>query len=359
MIFVMQPGATQTEVDHVIEYIEKHDLQAHVSKGTERTIIGALGDERILRCLPLLAISGVEKVIPVLKPYKLASRELHPEGSTVVLGQENSARVGGGHFMTIAGPCTIENRMRLAETAEVVKAAGAEVLRGGAFKPRTSPYSFQGLGEDGLKYLREVGDATGMPVVTEVRDIRRIELVEKYSDCLQVGARNMQNFDLLTELGKIRKPVLLKRGMSASISDLLFASEYVLAEGNHHVILCERGIRTFENATRSTLDISAIGVLKSESHLPVVVDPSHAAGRKDLIESLSLAAVAAGADGLMVEVHPCPEEAVCDGEQALLPVEFAAMMEKVKLIREILNPAQVQPEDQDQTEEESEAESEE
>jgi len=333
MIFVMKPGATQAEIDRVIERIEKHGLSPHISKGTERTIIGARGDESVLRDLPLTVIPGVEKVIPVLKPYKLAARELHPEGSVIPVG---AARVGSGHFLTVAGPCTVENRERLAETAAAVKAAGAGALRGGAFKPRTSPYSFQGLGEEGLKYLREVGDEAGLPVVTEVRDLRHVELVARYADCLQVGARNMQNFDLLTELGKVRKPVLLKRGMSATVSDLLFASEYVLAEGNHHVILCERGIRTFETATRSTLDLSAVGVLRVESHLPVIVDPSHAAGRSDLIESLSLAAVAAGADGLIVEVHPCPEEAVCDGEQALLPAAFAEMMKKVAAIREVV-----------------------
>ncbi len=333
MIFVMKPGATDAEVSHLIEVIEKHKLSPHVSKGTERTIIGARGDERILRSLPLRAVPGVERVIPVLKPYKLAARELHPDGSVIPVG---AVRVGAGNFMTVAGPCTVESRSRLEEVAGAVKRAGADALRGGAFKPRTSPYSFQGLGEEGLKYLREVGDATGLPVVTEVKDLRQVELVTRYADCLQVGARNMQNFDLLTELGKIRKPVLIKRGMSATVSDLLFASEYVLAEGNHHVILCERGIRTFETATRFTLDLAAIGALKSESHLPVVVDPSHAAGRADLVESLALAAVAAGADGLVVEVHPCPEEAVCDGEQALLPPAFAALMKKVAAVREAI-----------------------
>ncbi len=333
MIFVMKPGATEAEVSHLIEVIEKHKLSPHVSKGTERTIIGARGDERILRSLPLLAVPGVERAIPVLKPYKLAARELHPDGSVIPVG---GAKVGAGNFMTVAGPCTVENRERLEEVATAIKRTGADALRGGAFKPRTSPYSFQGLGEEGLKYLREVGDSTGLPVVTEVKDLRHVELVARYADCLQVGARNMQNFDLLTELGKIKKPVLLKRGMSATVNDLLFASEYVLAEGNHHVILCERGIRTFETATRFTLDLSAVGVLKSESHLPVVVDPSHAAGRADLVEGLTLAAVAAGADGLIVEVHPCPEEAVCDGEQALLPAAFAELMNKVRAIREVV-----------------------
>ncbi len=334
MIFVMNSGATHAEIDHVIERIEKLGLSPHISRGTERTIIGARGDERALRDLPLTAIPGVERVIPVLKPYKLAARELHPEGSVIPVG---SARIGGGHFLTAAGPCTVESRERLSETAEAVKAAGAGALRGGAFKPRTSPYSFQGLGEEGLRYLREVSDESGLPVITEVRDLRHVELVARYADCLQVGARNMQNFDLLTELGKVRKPVLLKRGMSATVNDLLFASEYILAEGNHHVILCERGMRTFETATRFTLDVSAVGVLKAESHLPVMVDPSHAAGRVDLVESLSLAAVAAGADGLIVEVHPCPEEAVCDGEQALLPAAFAEMMKKVNAIRKVVS----------------------
>ncbi|MHC4916728.1 MAG: 3-deoxy-7-phosphoheptulonate synthase [Planctomycetota bacterium] len=333
MIFVMKAGATEAEVTHVIEVIEKHKLSPHISRGTERTIIGARGDERVLRSLPLRAVPGVERVIPVLKPYKLAARELHPEGSVVPVGD---VKVGAGNFMTVAGPCTVESSERLEEIATAVKRLGADALRGGAFKPRTRPYSFLGLGEEGLKFLREVGDAAGMPVVTEVRDLRHVELVARYADCLQVGARNMQNFDLLTELGRIHKPVLLKRGMSATVQDLLFASEYVLAEGNHHVILCERGIRTFETATRFTLDVSAIGVLKGESHLPVIVDPSHAAGRSELVGSLALAAVAAGADGLIVEVHPCPEEAVCDGEQALLPPAFAELMKKVRAVREAI-----------------------
>ena len=333
MIFVMKTGATGPEVEGVIAYIEGHGLSPHVSEGTERTIIGARGDERVLRNLPLRAIPGVDRVIPVLKPYRLAAREIQPGGTAVSMG---SAKVGAGHFLTAAGPCTVESRERLAETAVAVKRAGAGALRGGAFKPRTSPYSFQGLGEEGLKFLREVGDETGLPVVTEVRDLRHVELVARYADCLQVGARNMQNFDLLTELGKIRKPVLLKRGMSATVHELLMCAEYILAEGNHDVILCERGIRTFETATRFTLDVSAVGVIRAESHLPVIVDPSHAAGRADLVESMSLAAVAAGADGLIVEVHPCPQEAVCDGEQALLPEQFAAMMKKVAAIREIV-----------------------
>jgi 3-deoxy-7-phosphoheptulonate synthase len=333
MIFVMKPGATEAEIQRVLDRIGERGLTPHVSKGTERTIIGARGDERRLAELPLTVIPGVERVIPVLKPYRLAARELQPEGSAVQLG---AVKVGGGGFAVVAGPCTVESRERLLETALAVRAAGADALRGGAFKPRTSPYSFQGLGEEGLKYLREVGDATGMPVVTEVRDLRHVELVARYADCLQVGARNMQNFDLLTEIGRTRRPVLLKRGMSATVKELLMSAEYILAEGNHAVILCERGIRTFETATRATLDVSAVGVLRAESHLPVMVDPSHAAGRADLVESLTLAAVAAGADGIVVEVHPCPEQAVCDGEQALLPGAFAGMMKKVRAIRAVV-----------------------
>ncbi|HOX08272.1 MAG TPA: 3-deoxy-7-phosphoheptulonate synthase [Planctomycetota bacterium] len=333
MIFIMKPGASDTEIQHVVERIEKKGLSPHVSKGTERTIIGARGDEQKLAELPLAAIPGVERVIPVLKPYRLASREVAPSGTAVSVG---GVKIGAGHFMMCAGPCTVESLPVLAETARLVRAAGAQALRGGAFKPRTSPYAFQGLGEDGLKFLREVGDAEGLPVVTEVRDLRHVELVARYADCLQVGARNMQNFDLLLELGRVRKPVLLKRGLSATIKELLMSAEYILAEGNHEVILCERGIRTFETATRGTLDISAVAVLKAESHLPVMVDPSHAAGRADLVESLTLAAVAAGADGIIVEVHPCPEEAVCDGEQALLPAKFTEMMKKVKAIRKVV-----------------------
>ena len=333
MIFVMKPGATDAEIRHVLERIEARGLAPHVSKGTERTIIGARGDERGLAELPLAVIPGVERVIPVLKPYKLAARELVPDGTAVSVG---GARLGAGHFLAVAGPCTVETRERLAQIARLVKSAGAGALRGGAFKPRTSPYSFQGLGEQGLRFLREVGDAEGLPVVTEVRDLRHVELVARYADCLQIGARNMQNFDLLTEVGKVRKPVLLKRGLSATVKELLMSAEYILAEGNHEVILCERGIRTFETATRATLDVSAVGVLKAESHLPVMVDPSHAAGRADLVESLALAAVAAGADGIIVEVHPEPEEAVCDGEQALLPAAFAALMKKVRAVREAI-----------------------
>src|SRR3990170_3207054 len=324
MIIVLKPHATEAEVAQVIRKIESFGLAAHVSKGTERTIIGAIGDERVLQEGQLEAFHFVEKVLPVLKPYKLASREFRPEGSVVNV---DGVLVGGRRVVVMAGPCAVEGREGLLETARSVKAAGGHILRGGAYKPRTSPYTFQGLGEEGLKYLAEAKRETGLPIVTELMDTREASVVYEYADLVQIGARNMQNFKLLKEVGSRQKPVLLKRGMSSTVKELLLAAEYIMSEGNYDVILCERGIRTFEDATRNTLDLSVVPLIKQLSHLPVIVDPSHATGKWDLVPPMALAAVAAGADGIMVEVHPRPEEALSDGPQALLPMTFAKLMD--------------------------------
>jgi 3-deoxy-7-phosphoheptulonate synthase len=324
MIIVLKPHATEAEVAQVIRKIESFGLAAHISKGTERTIIGAIGDERVLQEGQLEAFPFVEKVLAVLKPYKLASREFRPEGSVVNV---DGVLVGGRRVVVMAGPCAVEGREGLLETARSVKTAGGHILRGGAYKPRTSPYTFQGLGEEGLKYLAEAKRETGLPIVTELMDTREASVVYEYADLVQIGARNMQNFKLLKEVGSRQKPVLLKRGMSSTVKELLLAAEYIMSEGNHDVILCERGIRTFEDATRNTLDLSVVPLIKQLSHLPVIVDPSHATGKWDLVPPMALAAVAAGADGIMVEVHPRPEEALSDGPQALLPSTFAKLMD--------------------------------
>lgn len=323
MIIVTRKGVTQEELDHIRERVEGLGLRTHISRGEHRTIVGCVGDEERLAHVPLLSIPGVEAVHEVLKPYKLAAREFAAEPSRVAVGD---VELGGEELVVIAGPCSVEGLDMLRDTAHTVSAAGARGLRGGAFKPRTSPYSFRGLGEEGLQMLADVREETGLPAVTEVMDTRQVELVASYADVLQVGARNMQNFALLTEVGRLRRPVLLKRGMSATLKDLLLAAEYVMAQGNPNVILCERGIRTFETATRNTFDLAAIPVLKRETHLPVIADPSHAGGRRHLVAPLSYAAVAAGADGLLVEVHPDPERATSDGEQSLDFEEFREMM---------------------------------
>jgi len=323
MVIVMRSGASQQEIEQVAQKITACGLTPHVSRGVERTIVGAIGDERILREVALEALPGVEKVLPILKPFKLASRDFKPENSVIPV---NGVEVGGKRLAVIAGPCSVEGREMVLEMARAVKAAGARLLRGGAFKPRTSPYTFQGLGEEALRYLAEAREATGLPIVTELMDPRDAPLVLKYADLIQIGARNMQNFRLLKEVGSHRKPVLLKRGMSSSIKELLMSAEYILSEGNYNVILCERGIRTFEDFTRNTLDLSAVPALKSLTHLPVIVDPSHGTGKWDLVPPMALAAVAAGADGLMVEVHPKPEDALSDGPQALVPKRFERLM---------------------------------
>jgi len=333
VIIVMKATAVQADIDQVVEKIRQYGLKPHISKGVERTIIGAIGDERILRNVPLQALPGVEEVLPILKPFKLASRDFKAEGTVVVV---NGVEIGSQRLAVIAGPCSVEGRQMLLDTAQKVKAAGANLLRGGAFKPRTSPYAFQGLGEEGLKYLAEVREITGLPVVTELMDPRDAELVMKYADVIQIGARNMQNFRLLKEVGAYRKPVLLKRGMSSTIQELLMSAEYIMSEGNYHVILCERGIRTFEDYTRNTLDLSAVPSIKQLSHLPVIVDPSHATGKWSLVHPMALAAVAAGADGLMIEVHPKPEEALSDGPQALIPDRFVKLMGEIRAIAPVV-----------------------
>jgi 3-deoxy-7-phosphoheptulonate synthase len=333
MIIVLRSTATQADIDQVVERIVQHGLKPHISRGVERTIIGAIGDERVLRNVPFEALPAVEKVLPILKPFKLASRDFRAEPSIV---EVNGVAIGGERLAVIAGPCSVEGREMLLDTATEVKKAGATLLRGGAFKPRTSPYSFQGLGEEGLRYLAEVREATGLPVVTELMDPRDAELVMKYADMVQIGARNMQNFRLLKEVGIHRKPVLLKRGMSSTIKELLMSAEYIMSEGNYNIVLCERGIRTFEDHTRNTLDISAVPSLKQLSHLSVIVDPSHAAGKWDLVAPLTLAAVAVGADGVMVEVHPQPDVALSDGPQALIPSRFARLMEQVRALAPVV-----------------------
>lgn len=329
MIIVLRPDATEEQQDHIIKKLKGLGLQVHISKGTERTILGAIGDEAILQSVPLEAIPGVEKVHPILKPFKLASREFRPENTVIEVGE---TQIGGNRIVVMAGPCAIENKTLLVEIAQEVKRAGATFLRGGAFKPRTSPYAFQGLEEEGLKYLAETRERVGLPVVTEVMDPRDIDMIVKYADILQIGARNMQNFRLLKDVGRCRKPVLLKRGISATIKEWLMSAEYIMAGGNHQVILCERGIRTYETATRNTLDLSAIPVLKQMTHLPVIVDPSHAVGKWDLVAPMAKAAVAAGADGLIIEVHSNPEEALCDGEQSLKPKSFKQLMDELRPI---------------------------
>ncbi|MFH1665036.1 MAG: 3-deoxy-7-phosphoheptulonate synthase [Candidatus Omnitrophota bacterium] len=330
MIIVLKPGATQQETDHLLEKIKKLGLEPWISKGVERSIIGVIGQEDILRTIPFEGVPGVEKVLQILKPYKLASLDYKPEPSEIKIG--SGVTIGGKKIVVMAGPCSVENREMLIETAGLVKRAGASVLRGGAFKPRTSPYSFQGLGEEGLKYLAEAKEKTGLLVVTELMDVRTLDLLMKYADVIQIGARNMQNYDLLKEVGKTYKPVLLKRGMANTIKEFLMSAEYILAGGNSNVILCERGIRTFEDYTRFTLDLNAVSAIKSLSHLPVVVDPSHGTGKWGMVNSMSRAAVAAGADGLIIEVHPNPEEAFSDGDQSLLPDKFERLMKDVRKV---------------------------
>ncbi|MFQ5702952.1 MAG: 3-deoxy-7-phosphoheptulonate synthase [Gemmatimonadales bacterium] len=330
MVIVMRSDATEQDLDDLLARIEEAGLKPHVSRGETHTIVGCIGDENRLREFAVLSLSGVEKVLPVEKPYKLASREFATGPTIIRLG---TGSVGNGQFAVIAGPCSVEGKAMLLETARAVKQAGAVALRGGAFKPRTSPYSFQGLGLEGLQMLAEAREATGLPVVTEVMDTRQVADVVQYADVLQIGTRNMQNFALLSEVGGAGKPVLLKRGMSARLQDFLLAAEYVMSNGNSEVILCERGIRTFENAMRNTLDIGAVPYLKRETHLPVVVDPSHAAGRRDLVQPLALAAVSAGADGLMVEVHPDPDRAKSDGDQSLDFALFEQLMAAATIVR--------------------------
>jgi len=333
-IIVLKPDATEDAIRHILKKLESKGLKASISKGTERTIIGVIGDtskitedeENAIRVM-----TGVESVMRILKPYKLASREFRHEDTLIEVG---GRVIGGRKIHVIAGPCAVENRTQMITVAERVKEAGATFIRGGAYKPRTSPYSFQGLGEEGLKYLVEAREKTGLPVVTEIMDPRDMDVIVKYADVIQIGARNMQNFRLLLEVGSVKKPVLLKRGLSATIKEWLMSAEYIMSQGNHQVILCERGIRTFETATRNTLDLSAVPLLKQLTHLPVVVDPSHGVGKWDLVAPMAKAAIAAGADGLLIEVHPNPEEAMSDGEQSLKPDSFAQLMKELRPVAE-------------------------
>jgi 3-deoxy-7-phosphoheptulonate synthase len=319
LLIVMAVGATAEQTENVVARLQEVGVDARVSRGREATVIGAIGERELLATLPLEAYPGVEQVLPILKPYKLVAREISPDPTVI---EARGRKIGDGWFGLIAGPCAVETVEQTLETARAVAAAGGTMLRGGAFKPRTSPYAFQGLGVEALAILREAREETGLPIVTELLDPRQLDEVAEVADVIQIGARNMQNFLLLAEIGRVDLPVLLKRGPSASVEELLMAAEYVAKEGNERIILCERGIRTFERTTRYTLDLGSVAVLKNETHLPVIVDPSHAAGRRDLVLPLARAAAAVGADGIIVEVHPRPEEALCDGPQQIPASEF-------------------------------------
>jgi 3-deoxy-7-phosphoheptulonate synthase len=333
MIVVMKADATMSDISSVVKALEAMGYKPHPTRGADRTIIGVVDARQGADFSLIESVPGVEQVVPITKAYKMVSREFHPQNTVVNV---NGVAVGGDRFVVMAGPCAVENRDQVMTAARAVRDAGASILRGGAFKPRTSPYSFQGLGEEGLRILLAAKRETGLPIVTEVISPDLVPLVSEYADVLQIGARNMQNYALLEACGKIRKPVLLKRGMMSTVEELLMAAEYILSNGNQQVILCERGIRTFENATRNTLDISAVPVIKRNSHLPIIVDPSHAAGHTDFVIPLALAAVAAGADGIIVEVHPCPETAWCDGVQSLSLDMFEEMMEKIRLLADAM-----------------------
>lgn len=333
MIIVMSPNATEENLARVQEKVEKAGLRVHLSTGEDRTIVGVIGDKKKIANLEMNMMEGVEKTVRITEKYKLVSRDFQPEDTIVDVG---GVRIGGDQLVIMAGPCAVEGMEQLREAAECVKAGGAQFLRGGAFKPRTSPYDFQGLAEKGLEMLRTAADEQGLKVVTEIVDHDDIELMENYVDVFQVGARNMQNFQLLKALGKARKPVLLKRGMSATISEWLNAAEYILSGGNENVILCERGIRTYETFTRNTLDLSAVAAVKELTHLPIIVDPSHGTGRWQMVRPMARAAVAAGADGLIIEVHPHPEVALSDGDQSLTPKNFNRLMEEVSGIAKLM-----------------------
>ena len=342
MIIVMNSKTDDSDVEKVIQKLHEMGHKVHISRGERRIVLGVIGDVENLASVPFYAFNGVEEIIRIMKPYKLASREFKDFDTTIKV---KDVIIGGKEVVVMAGPCVVESEKQIFETARYVKASGAKILRGGAFKPRTSPYSFQGLGEEGLKLLAQAGKETGLAVVTEVMSVNQIDLVSKYTDIFQVGARNMQNFVLLKELGKAKKPILLKRGMSATIEELLLSAEYILTQGNYEVILCERGIRTFENYTRNTLDLSAVPALKKLSHLPVIVDPSHSTGRWKLVSPMAKAAIAAGADGLLIEVHPDPKSSLSDGAQTLRLDTFTQLMKELRPIiqavgREFCTPAE-------------------
>lgn len=332
MIAILKNGTTQEQKEHLIRWLKNQNLDVHVSEGTQVTILGLVGDTSRVDMELLQSLDMVESVKRVTEPFKQANRKFHPNDTIVEVGP---ARIGGGYFAMIAGPCSVESEEQIVGIAKAVKESGATILRGGAFKPRTSPYAFQGMGADGLRLLEIAKQETGLPIVTEIMNINALDLFENV-DVIQVGARNMQNFDLLKELGKTKKPILLKRGLANTLQELLMSAEYIMSEGNENVILCERGIRTFETYTRNTMDLSAIPVLHELSHLPVIADPSHATGKSRLVSAMSCAAVAAGADGLMIEVHNNPEKALCDGAQSLTPVQFDEVARKVRAIREAM-----------------------
>lgn len=333
MLIVMKPDATTAEIDRVVEVIEGLGLRGHPMPGENRTAIGIIGNKSAIDPAHFENLPGVADAIRVTKPYKLISKDLRPEQSVIKVG---NSTIGGGDLAIIAGPCAVENAHQVLSVAESVAASGAKFFRGGAFKPRTSPYAFQGMGEDGLKILSEVRDRFALNIVTEAMDEHGVDLVEKYGDCIQIGARNMQNFSLLKYAGQTRKPVLLKRGLSATLDEFLLAAEYIMAEGNYDVILCERGIRTFADHARNTMDLSIIPAVRRITHLPILVDPSHGTGHNYLVNPLARAGVAVGADGLLIEVHPCPEEALCDGAQALTPVQYLELVNQVRKIHALV-----------------------
>ncbi len=332
MIAILKPGTTPAQTDHLVSWLKTMNLDVHISHGEEVTILGLVGDTTRVDIDLLKSLEMVDTVKRVSEPFKQANRKFHPMDTIVEVG---NARIGGGYFAMIAGPCSVESEAQIVEVAQAVKASGANLLRGGAFKPRTSPYAFQGMGAEGIRLLLKAKEATNLPIVTEIMNISTLDLFADV-DVIQVGARNMQNFDLLKELGKTKKPILLKRGLANTIQELLMSAEYIMSEGNEKVILCERGIRTFETATRNTLDLSAVAVLHNLTHLPVVVDPSHATGKAELVPPMALAAAAAGADGIMVEVHNNPAAALCDGAQSLTPAQFDELNHRVQRLREVL-----------------------
>lgn len=333
MIIVLKKEASEQDIEKIVSKVREHGLEAHISRGVEKIVIGVVGDDNKLINVPIESLNNVEQVIRITKPYKLASRDFHPQNTVIDLG---TVKIGGDEIAVIAGPCSVETKEQITHIAKEVKKYGANLLRGGAFKPRTSPYSFQGLGREGLELLKLAKEITGLPIVTEVLDVRDIDMVAEYADVLQVGARNAQNFPLLKELGKIRKPVLLKRGLSMKADEWVMSAEYIMLGGNYNVILCERGIRTFETATRNTLDINIIPVMKERTHLPIIIDPSHATGKAKYVPDMALASIAAGADGIMVEVHNDPENAWSDGDQSITPEQFGKMMEKLRLIAQVV-----------------------
>jgi 3-deoxy-7-phosphoheptulonate synthase len=333
MIIIMESNSTHEQIEQVVEQVKKLGFRPHISYGEEKTIIGVIGDERQISDSFFKSLPGVENVIPILKPYKLVSRDFKKE-STIV--NVDGVLIGNGHRVVIAGPCSVENEEQIIKSAEIAKKYGANLLRGGAYKPRTSPYSFQGLGVEGLKLLKKAKEVTGLPIVTEVMEVSEVEIVAEYADVLQIGTRNMQNFRLLKAVGKINKPVLLKRGMSATLQEFLMSAEYIVSEGNYNVILCERGIRTFVDYTRNTLDLNIIPAVKKLSHLPIVVDPSHGTGRRDFVIPLSLAAISAGADGIIVEMHPEPNKSISDADQTISPEQFADLMKKIKSLENLI-----------------------